>query len=56
MSKCRNGNNNKKNQNSPSHYFFKLCHIVRFLKFAANEQGFAMLGDLKNVSPEPKPN
>jgi hypothetical protein len=30
--------------------------IVGIFKLAANEQGFAMLGDLKNVRPEPKPN
>ena len=30
------------------------CRVSRSL--AGNEQGFAMLGDLKNVRPELKPN
>jgi hypothetical protein len=30
-------------------------YAVSFIKVIANEQGFAMMGNLKNIRPEPKP-
>jgi hypothetical protein len=43
----------KKNPTPQKLYF---STNIRKEKLDANEQGFAMLGNLKNVRPEPKPN